>query len=78
MKEDAAKESASLKATIGTGFDQAYVNGQVADREKVLQSIDTMLLPNAKDSALIQLIEKVRPSVKMRLDHAKTLQASMK
>ncbi len=78
LKDDAAKASASLKAASGTGFDKAYIDSQVADHEKVLQTIDTMLLPNAKDPGLKQLIEKVRPSVSMHLDHAKTLQASMK
>ena len=61
----------------GTEFDKAYVDGQVTDHEKVLQSVDTMLLPNAKDPGLKQLIEKARPSVKMHLEHAKILQASM-
>lgn len=78
LKDDATKASASMKAMSGTGFDKAYIDAQVADHEKVLQTIDTMLLPNAKDPGLKQLIEKVRPSVSMHLDHAKTLQASLK
>lgn len=78
LKDDAANDAASLKAASGSGFDKAYIDSQVADHEKVLQTIDTMLLPNAKDPGLKQLIEKVRPSVSMHLDHAKTLQASLK
>ncbi|MBC7514539.1 MAG: DUF4142 domain-containing protein [Herminiimonas sp.] len=78
LKADAEKSSASLKAMSGSGFDKTYVDAQVADHEKVLRTIDTMLLPNAKDPGLKQLIEKVRPSVSMHLDHAKMLQASVK
>lgn len=78
LKVDAMKASASLKAMSGASFDKAYVDGQVADHEKVLQTIDTMLLPNVKDPGLKQLIDSVRPSVSLHLDHVRTLQASMK
>lgn len=78
LKEDAGKAAAALKAADGTAFDKAYIDSQVADHEKVLQTIDTNLMPNAKSPELAQLLKKVRPAVSTHLDHAKTLQASMK
>ncbi|GAC1421548.1 MAG: DUF4142 domain-containing protein [Burkholderiaceae bacterium] len=78
LKDDAAKNAATLKAANGTEFDKAYIDSQVRDHEKVLQSIDMILLPAAKDADLKALLQKVRPSVATHLEHAKTLQASMK
>lgn len=78
LKDDAAKEATSLKGMSGAGFDKAYIDSQVDDHEKVLQTIDAMLLPNAKDADLKAMLQKVRPSVASHLEHAKTLQASMK
>ena len=78
LKEDATKNSATQKSVNGGDFEKAYVALQVADHEKVLTTIDNILLPNAKDADVRQLTAKVHPAVSAHLDHAKSMQAAMK
>jgi putative membrane protein len=78
LKADADKEASNLTAATGTTFDKLYIDGQVSDHEKVLQTIDETLIPNAKGADLTQLLKNVRPTVSEHLVQAKTIQASLK
>jgi putative membrane protein len=66
-----------LKTLKGAAFDKAYVDHEVAYHEQVLDAIDKVLLPNAKNAELRALIEKVRPAIDAHLQHAKSLQAKL-
>jgi len=55
----------------GAAFDRAYVDHEVAYHQQVLDAIDKVLLPNAKNPELKELIEKVRPVIVPHLQHAK-------
>ncbi|HEY4074488.1 MAG TPA: DUF4142 domain-containing protein [Herbaspirillum sp.] len=67
-----------LDALNGKAFDKAYVDNEVAYHQAVLDAIDKVLLPNAKNAELKDLITKVRPAFVDHLEHAKHMQASMK
>src|SRR5689334_25325739 len=69
---------AALKKLKGAEFDKAYIDHEVAYHQQVLDAIDKVLVPNAKNEELKALIEKVRPAIQEHLDHAKHLQASLK
>ena len=68
---------AKLKKLKGSAFDKAYVDHEVAYHEQVLDAIDKVLIPNAKNAELKGLIEKVRPAIETHLEHAKHIQASL-
>jgi len=69
---------AALKKLNGAAFDKAYVDHEVTYHEQVLDAIDKTLIPNAKNAELKALIEKVRPAIAAHLEHAKSLQSTMK
>ena len=73
-----SRTEASLKKLKGAEFDKAYVNHEVDYHQQVLDAIDKVLIPNAKNAELKGLIEKVRPAIATHLEHAKHLQASLK
>jgi putative membrane protein len=67
-----------LKTLKGEAFDKAYVDQEVTYHQAVLDAIDKVLIPNAKNAELKALIEKVRPAIDGHLQHAKHMQASLK
>jgi len=77
LKKGAAENVANLKKLKGAKFDQAYVDHEVAYHEQVLEAIDKVLIPSAKNAELKGLIEKVRPAIDAHLQHAKHLQESL-
>ena len=77
LKSDARKNVANLKGLKGAAFDQAYVDHEVAYHEQVLDAIDKVLIPSAKNAELKDLITKVRPAIAAHLDHAKMVQSSL-
>ena len=66
-----------LKTLKGDAFDKAYVDQEVTYHEAVLDAIDKVLIPNAKNAELKALIEKVRPAIDGHLQHAKMVQAQL-
>ena len=66
-----------LKKLTGKSFEKAYVDNEVAFHQKVLDSIDQDLIPNAQNPELKAQLEKTRPVVAEHLGHAKMLQSSM-
>jgi len=77
LKDGADKTLGSLRAADGDAFDVAYVNAQVDEHQKVLDTIDQKLLPAATDQELIDGLNKMRSTVDTHLKHAQTLQAQL-
>jgi putative membrane protein len=77
LKAGAAENMKNLKALKGAAFDKAYVDHEVAYHQQVLDAIDQVLIPNAKNAELKDLIVKVRPAIAAHLDHAKMIQADL-
>jgi putative membrane protein len=77
--EEGGKENIkNLKSLKGAAFDKAYVDHEIAYHQAVLDAIDSVLIPNAKNAELKSLLEKVRPAFVAHLEHAKHIQASLK
>jgi putative membrane protein len=68
---------ANLKKLKGAEFDKAYVDHEVAYHQQVLDAINNVLIPNAKNPKLKALLEKVGPVVQAHLEHAKKLQGEL-
>ena len=76
--KSAAKETAAKhKALKGAAFDKAYADNEVAYHQQVLDAIDKVLIPNAKNAELKGLLEKVRPAIAAHLEHAKMMASSL-
>jgi putative membrane protein len=77
LKAGADKNMKHLKSLKGPAFDKAYVDHEVTYHQAVLDTIDTLLLPNTKNAELKSTIEKVRPTIAAHLEHAKSIQSSL-
>lgn len=51
---------------------------QAKDHQKNLDTLDTKLIPSADNADLKALLTSVRPVVAAHLEHAKTLESTMK
>ena len=78
LKAGGEKNLAALRGLKGSEFDRAYVAHEVTYHEQVLQALDTVLIPNARNSELKALLVKVRPAFVAHLEHARHLQASLR
>jgi putative membrane protein len=77
LKKGGEDNVKNLKGLKGAAFDKAYVDHEVAYHEQVLDAIDKVLVPSAKNEELKGLIVKVRPAFVAHLDHAKMIQAKL-
>jgi len=68
---------ASLKALKGDAFDKAYIDGEVAYHQQLLDAVDKTLIPGVKNERLKALLVKTRLSLVAHLEYAKTLQPGM-
>jgi putative membrane protein len=78
LKSGGAENVKTLRGLKGAAFDRAYIDHEVAYHEQVIDAIDKVLVPNAKNAELKDLIVKVRPAFVAHLEHAKTIQASLR
>jgi putative membrane protein len=78
LKAGGEKNVANLKTLKGAAFDKAYVDHEVAYHAQVIEALDKTLIPNAKNAELKALLVKVRPAFVAHLEHAKSLQSSLK
>jgi putative membrane protein len=77
LKKGGEDNVKNLKTLRGAAFDKAYVDHEVAYHEQVLDAVDKVLVPNAKNEELKALLVKVRPAFVAHLDHAKMIQAKL-
>ena len=77
LKKEGEDNLQKLKDLKGAAFDKAYIDHEVAYHEQVLDALDKVLIPNAKNEELKALMLKVRPAFEAHLDHAKKLQAEL-
>ena len=78
LKAGGKENLGKLKALKGGAFDKAYAEHEVAYHQQVLDAIDKVLIPNAKNPELKGLLEKVRPAIAAHLDHAKMMVSHLK
>ena len=77
LQQGAQEALDKLQSLKGKEFDVAYVDNEVSSHQKVLQSIDDTLIPNAKDAGLKALLQKAREKVAHHLEMAQKLQSSL-
>ncbi|MES3036442.1 MAG: DUF4142 domain-containing protein [Bdellovibrionota bacterium] len=77
IKEEAKASNKELKKSGKDVFDKAFLAQQITMHEKALTLIKDTLLPNTKNPALREHLEKTQASVQMHLEHAKELSAKL-
>lgn len=77
LTADGEASRTALQGQSGAAFDRAYVDGEVAYHQAVLDAIDQTLIPSAQNAELKALLEQTRPAVAAHLDHARQLQTSL-
>lgn len=77
LTSDGEQARAALQGQTGAAFDRAYVDGEVAYHQAVLDAIDQTLIPGARNAELKALLEQTRPAVAAHLDHARRLQGTL-
>jgi putative membrane protein len=78
LKDGGEKNVATLKGLKGAAFDKAYIDHEVAYHQQVLDAVDKVLIPGAKNEELKALLVKVRPAFVAHLEQAKQVQSSLK
>jgi putative membrane protein len=78
LRAGGEKNIANLKGLMGADFDKAYIANEVAYHQQVLDAVDKVLIPSAKNEELKALLVKVRPAFVSHLEHAKRVQSSLK
>jgi putative membrane protein len=73
LKSDAKRNLERLRKQSGKDFDKLYVSDEVVFHRQVLDTLDTKLLPSAKNEELKALLVKVRPAIASHLEHAEKL-----
>ena len=68
------KNITNLNSLNQTELNKIYINQEVTFHEKVLDTIDSLLIPNAKNTKLKRLLDKIRPAFASHLSHAKRVQ----
>ena len=74
LRSDAAKTSATLAALKGAAFDKAYIDNEVAYHKAVIGAVRTVLIPQARNAELKNLLETVAPVLDAHLAHAEMVQ----
>src|SRR5262245_40824215 len=78
LKSGGEKNVANLKTLKGAAFDKAYIDNEVGYHQAVIDAMDKTLIPGASNAELKALLVKVRPAFVAHLEHAKTIQSSLK
>lgn len=74
LKAAAAKTTDSLNSKSGADFDKAYIDNEVAYHTSVIDAVETVLIPNASNKELHDLLQSAVPLFKSHLEHAKMVQ----
>jgi putative membrane protein len=77
MHEEAKADGNRMDKMKGKDLDRAYVDKQVEMHQHVLDKLDNVLIPQAKNDDLKALLQNTRTAVSTHLDHAKALQATV-
>lgn len=78
LLEGKTKTTKVLESKSGAEFDKAYINNEVAYHEAVIKTVEDLLIPQAQNTELKDLLVKILPSLKTHLEHAKMVQKELK
>jgi putative membrane protein len=77
LKDGARKTAARLKKHSGAAFDKDYIDTEVAYHQAVIDAVNGLLIPNAQNNDLKQLLTDTVPTLEGHLQHARNVQAQL-
>jgi putative membrane protein len=77
LNSDAETTKKMLNGKTGAGFDKAYIDNEVAYHKAVIGTVQNVLIPQAQNGELKDLLEKVLPILKTHLEHAEMVQKTV-
>lgn len=77
LNAQAVKTRKMLNSKSGAAFDKAYVDNEVAYHTAVIGAVENVLIPDASNKELHDLLVSAVPLFKAHLEHAKMLQKSL-
>ncbi|MFZ5480907.1 MAG: DUF4142 domain-containing protein [Myxococcota bacterium] len=78
LRADADAAMTRMRGLKGAEFDRAYIDNEVTFHTRVLEVIDTQLLPNVSNTDLKALVNEVRPNIQAHLTQARQIQQKLK
>jgi putative membrane protein len=78
LMADANKIKRTLSAKSGKAFDKAYIDNEVAYHKAVISTVEGVLIPQAQNAELKQLLQNVMPTLRTHLEHAQMVQKNFK
>jgi putative membrane protein len=70
LKKNAKKVSKMLKSKSGNAFNKAYINNEIKYHKAVIKDVKNILIPQAENKQLKNLLKKAAPVFKQHLEHA--------
>ena len=77
LRDNAEDKRGQLRELEGAAFDRAYIENEIVYHTRLLSTIDSALVPSARNAELKALLVSVRPAVVAHLEHARQLQTSL-
>jgi putative membrane protein len=78
LQSDAATFQAELAKESGGDFDRSYIAHEVVYHRAVIDALDQLLIPSARNAELKQTLIAVRPAFVAHLRHAEHLEQSLR
>ncbi|HEY1534129.1 MAG TPA: DUF4142 domain-containing protein, partial [Polyangiaceae bacterium] len=67
----------TLTSATGSAFDAAYMSAQVEQHQKLLDTINSDLLPSVKSTELKAYLDDIKPTVESHLIDAQRIQRKL-
>jgi putative membrane protein len=78
FRDESANKRDAMRDLSGYPFDSTYIENEVAYHIKFLATIDSVLIPAARNKDLKALLTAVRPAVAAHLAHAEQVRANVR
>lgn len=77
LNEDAEKTIKGLNGKSADAFDKAYIDNEVDYHKSVIDAVKNVLIPEAENVELKDLLQKVLPALEAHLQHAEMVQKKL-
>lgn len=78
FRDESTTKRDLMRDLEGHAFDSTYIANEISYHTKLLNALDTVLIPDADSPALKQTLMSIRPAVAGHLAHAQTVQRGLK
>jgi len=77
LRDESANKRDIMRELSGFAFDSTYIENEVSYHRKFLETLDTVMIPRARNSELRNLLVIIRPAVAAHLAHAEQVRAEV-